>query len=63
MPRPYWLSDDYVGRVINLEFPYARRLFDMARICDNEQYNRICSLEFLFERYQSAFVETDASPI
>ena len=56
--RPYWLSDDYVGRVLDLEFPYARRLFDVARVCDNEQYNRICTLELLFERYQPAFAAT-----
>ena len=59
--RPYWLSDDYVGRVVDLEFPYARRLFEVARVCDNEQYNRICSLEFLFERYQPAFPEPEAT--
>lgn len=57
--RPYWLSDDYVGRVIDLEFPYARRLFEVARVCDNEQYNRICTLELLFERYQPAFADAE----
>jgi asparagine synthase (glutamine-hydrolysing) len=56
--RPYWLSDDYVGRVLDLDFPYARRLFEVARVCDNEQYNRICTLELLFERYQPAFAAT-----
>ena len=62
VPRPYWLSDDYVGRVLDLDFPYARRLFEMTRVCDNEQYNRICTLEMLFERYQPVFADHDASP-
>jgi asparagine synthase (glutamine-hydrolysing) len=61
-PRPYWLSDDYVGRVIDLEFPYARRLFEVARVCDNEQYNRICSLEVLFQRLEPAFPEPERGP-
>ena len=60
-PRPYWLGDDYLGRVIDLEFPYARRLFEVARVCDNEQYNRICTLEYLFQRYQPAY--PDAGPV
>ena len=61
VPRPYWLSDDCVGRVLDLEFPYARQLFDVTRVCDNEQYNRICTLEMLFERYQPVFADHDAS--
>jgi asparagine synthase (glutamine-hydrolysing) len=60
--RPYWLGDDYVGRVLDLDFPYARRLFQVTRVCDNEQYNRICTLELLFERYQPAFSDHDAGP-
>ena len=61
VPRPYWLSDDYVGRVLDLEFPYARRLFDMTRVCDNEQYNCICTLELLLEKYQPAFADHDGT--
>ena len=40
---------------------YARRLFEVTRVCDNEQYNRIYTLELLFERYQPAFADRDAS--
>ena len=60
--RPYWLSDEYVGRVLDLEFPYARRLFDVSRVCDNEQYNRICTLELLLEKYQPTFADNDTAP-
>jgi hypothetical protein len=48
--------------VLDLEFPYANRLFDVSRVCDNEQYNRICTLELLLEKYQPAFADYDTGP-
>lgn len=50
-PRPWFLSDAYVGRVIDLSFPCVAKLFDTARIVEAGQYNRLCTLELLCETH------------
>ena len=50
-PRPYWLKDDYLGRVIDLGFPFLGNLFNLSEVRSNDQYNRICTLEYLCQRY------------
>lgn len=49
--RPYFLSDAYLGKVIDLGFPFMSRLFDVGRIYENGQYNRLCTLEYLCQRF------------
>ena len=41
------LSPDYMGRVIDLEFPAMRRFFRMERIADSGMWRRIACLEYL----------------
>ncbi len=41
------LSDTYLGRVIDLEFPVMRRFFKTAKIRNPLFYSRIASLEYL----------------
>jgi hypothetical protein len=40
------LSPDYLGRVIDLEFPLMRRFFHPGRVDDNGVYRRIACLEY-----------------
>jgi hypothetical protein len=49
--RPLVLSDAYVGKAIDLSFPVMSRFFDPARIHENGQYNRLCTLELLSETF------------
>ena len=51
-PRPYWLTEDYLGRAIDTSFPYMRRYFDTAKIYEDRPFNRLCSLEYMFQRLQ-----------
>jgi len=48
--RPYWLADSYLGGVIDLSFPYLRRFVHVERVATARRYNRICTLEHLFQR-------------
>lgn len=41
------LSPDYMGRVIDLEFPAMRRFFTMANVSDSGLWRRIACLEYL----------------
>lgn len=49
-PHPYYLARSYVGAVLDTSFPYLRRFFHLDRVRDAHQYNRICTLEYLFEK-------------
>ena len=41
------LTPDYMGRVIDLDFPVMRRFFDLDRIADSGLWRRIANLEYL----------------
>ena len=48
------LAPDYLGTVIDLDFPAMRGLFDIDRINTASQYGAIATLEYLAERYDLA---------
>ncbi len=48
--RPYWLDPPAVGALVDPAFPYLRRLFHLDRSFGALRFNRICTLEYLFER-------------
>ncbi|MEO8603622.1 MAG: hypothetical protein ABI629_13700 [bacterium] len=48
--RPYWLDPSSVGALVDPELPYLRRLFHLDRRIGARRFNRICTLEYLFER-------------
>lgn len=50
-PHPYYLARPYVAAVLDTSFPYLRRFFHLDRVRDAHQYNRICTLEYLFETF------------
>jgi hypothetical protein len=47
------LSSDYMGRVIDLDYPVMRRFFRPERIADSGMMRRIANLEYLAERLGS----------
>jgi asparagine synthase (glutamine-hydrolysing) len=44
------LTPDYMGRVVDLEFPVMRRFFQVDRIADSSMMRRIANLEYLAGR-------------
>ncbi|MEM7223919.1 MAG: hypothetical protein AAF495_13120 [Pseudomonadota bacterium] len=46
---PYTLGKDYLGRVIDTDFPYMRRFFKVDEIADAEPFKRIATLEYLLQ--------------
>ena len=51
------LSRDYLGRVIDLDFPVMRRFFNVDRIGDSGLMRRIANLEYLAARLGSRLVD------
>lgn len=47
------LSPDYLGRVIDLDYPAMRRFFNVERIADSGMIRRIANLEYLAARLGS----------
>jgi asparagine synthase (glutamine-hydrolysing) len=47
------LEPDYLGRVIDLEYPAMRRFFRMDRVADDGLRRRIACLEYLAKRLGS----------
>ena len=50
-PRTGPLSSTYLSRVIDLEFPIMRALFNIDRVNSANQYGLIATLEYLGQRY------------
>ena len=51
-PAPYFLKPQYMGKVIDQDFPFMSRFFRVREVKDAWQYNRLCTLEYLFQRYR-----------
>ncbi len=49
--RPFYLHDSYLGKAFDLEFPYMRKFFHLDKIYDSQVYNRIATMEFIFQKY------------
>ena len=47
------LSPDYMGRVVDLDYPVMRRFFRTERIADSGMMRRIANLEYLAARLGS----------
>lgn len=48
--RPHWLEPAAIAALIDPTFPYLRRFFHLERRFSALRVNRICTLEYLFER-------------
>ena len=51
---PYFLRPSYIAVMVGDAFPYMSRFFDVDSVADREQFVRICTLEYLFRRFQPA---------
>ena len=54
--RPYLLGNDYLARVMDTDFPCLGELFQVQKNRDNAQYNRMCTLEYLFQKTSAQLV-------
>lgn len=50
-PRPWPLEPHYLRTVIDTAFPMMRRFFKVEKVNDPEAFNRLCTAEWLCERY------------
>lgn len=57
--RPAWLREDYISRVIDPTLPYMRQFFRIERINNLDQYNRILTLETLFQHTRPVTARSD----
>ncbi|MDE1464619.1 hypothetical protein [Spartinivicinus poritis] len=51
LQRPYYLTSEYLSQLLNIEFPYLAHYVKIDKVKDNKQFNRVCTLELLFQRY------------
>ncbi|MBF0428871.1 MAG: hypothetical protein HQL94_08115 [Magnetococcales bacterium] len=49
-PLPFYLTSEWLGRVVDLSFPCMRELFNIEGIHDPDVYNRVATLEYLFQQ-------------
>jgi asparagine synthase (glutamine-hydrolysing) len=49
--RSYYLSDNYLCTVVDIAFPYMSAFFHVDKLAESRAFNRCCTLEYLFERY------------
>ncbi len=54
-PRPFYFERRYLEAVIDPSFPLMSEFFTIARVHDDVQLNRICTLEYLLSTYRSGF--------
>ena len=50
-PRTGALAPEYLSRVIDLEFPIMRKLFNIEQVNSATQYGLIATIEYLGQRY------------
>ncbi len=50
LQRPAMLADERLASVMDADFPYLSKWFRVKDNPDNAQYNRICTLEYLFQK-------------
>ncbi len=48
---PYYLKKEYVGSILDISFPYMSYFFYLDKLKDANHYNRICTLEYMFQKY------------
>lgn len=48
--RPAWLGPAALGAVIDTDFPWMRQYFNVDCVTDNEQFGRVCTLEYFCEQ-------------
>lgn len=49
--RPWFLDDAYLASVMDASMPYMRQYFHPARLHDPDAFNRVATMEYIFQRY------------
>jgi asparagine synthase (glutamine-hydrolysing) len=52
-PFPPYLSADHLARFMDASLPYMRRFFRPERLHDPDAFNRVATMEYLFQRYNA----------
>lgn len=65
--RPFYLSDAYLKHSFDLQFPYMGKYFHLENVFSSNVYNRIATMEFLFQKYnvlenKLGYVVNDIAP-
>jgi asparagine synthase (glutamine-hydrolysing) len=50
-PRPSYLGREYLGRLMDCSMPYMRRYFHLDHLHDPNVFNRVATMEYIFQRY------------
>jgi hypothetical protein len=49
--RPFYLTDDYLTHTFDIQFPYMQKYFHIDQVFDSAVYNRISTMEYIFQKY------------
>src|SRR5512138_375695 len=52
-PFPSYLTRPHLARFMDVDMPYMRRFFHPQRLHDPDVYNRVATMEYLFQRYNA----------
>lgn len=52
-PRPDFLSTEKLGQCLDVKLPYTRRYFHADRIHDPDAFNRVVTMEYIFQKYDA----------
>lgn len=50
-PRPAYLGPDYLGQLMDPSMPFMRRYFHPQHLHDVDAFNRVATMEYIFQRY------------
>ncbi len=53
MAFPPYLGQQHLARFMDTEMPYMRRFFHPSRLHDPDAFNRVATMEYLFQRYNA----------
>ncbi|MGD2118589.1 MAG: hypothetical protein PVG66_09530 [Chromatiales bacterium] len=49
----YFLAPDFIDAILPHGFAYIRQFFDIEKVQDEQQFKRICTLEYLYQSYNA----------
>lgn len=61
--RTPWLGTDYLQLVLDTDFPYMRKFFLIEDVFNNDQFNRICTLEYMFQNVAAILPSEKKLPV
>lgn len=52
-PLPPFLASDSLSKLMDASMPYMHRYFHPERLCDPDAFNRVATMEYIFQRYKA----------